>query len=88
LFGGSRRVSGDGGFKADVLICVSERRVPLRLLLNRAAKRLDDHQGVTALEYALLAALIVIAAIFAISSLGDVLFDSLNDTMQQVQSSS
>jgi Flp pilus assembly pilin Flp len=54
----------------------------------RAAKRLRDHHGVTALEYALLAALIVIAAIFAITSLGNVLFDSLNDTMQQVENSS
>jgi pilus assembly protein Flp/PilA len=49
------------------IACVLPRRIPLRRLLTNFVK---DESGVTAIEYALIAALIAVAAIAAFTLVG------------------
>jgi Flp pilus assembly pilin Flp len=69
--GSSPRATGHGGLF-------------LRLVFVKERNRPDDHQGVTAMEYALMLAMIAMVIIVAVQAVGDALFKNLIDVWQML----
>lgn len=62
----------------------NQRRIVMKWLINKTRNFLREEEGVTAIEYGLIAALIAVAIIVAVGAVGTSLTDTFNTVDQSL----